>query len=90
MVLGYRNTWLLYLIPGGVVGSVLTFAGLWGVPFLTTHYGLDTTSAAALCSAVLVAWAVGGPVFGWFSDHFGRRKPLYVVGCAGLLATWTP
>ena len=90
VVLGYRNTWLLYLIPGGVVGSVLAFAGLWGVPFLTTHYGLDTTSAAALCSAVLVAWAVGGPVFGWFSDHFGRRKPLYVVGCAGLLATWTP
>jgi len=87
-VLGYRNTWLLYLVPGGIVGSVLAFAGLWGVPYLTTHYGLDRTAAAAVCSALLVAWAVGGPVFGWLSDHLGHRKPLYVVGCAGMLAAW--
>jgi len=87
-VLGYRNTWLLYLVPGGIVGSVLAFAGLWGVPYLTTHYGLDRTAAAAVCSALLVAWAVGGPVFGWLSDHLGHRKPLYVIGCAGMLAAW--
>ncbi|MDF1528961.1 MAG: MFS transporter, partial [Sedimenticola sp.] len=35
-VLGYLNTWLLFFVPGAGVGSVLTFAGLWGVPFLTT------------------------------------------------------
>ncbi|MBW6484773.1 MAG: MFS transporter [Syntrophobacterales bacterium] len=28
-----RNTWLLCLIPGGVVGPILTFSGLWGCPF---------------------------------------------------------
>ena len=87
-VLRYRNTWLLYLVPGAVVGSVLTFAGLWGVPFLTSHYQMETTTAAALCSALLVAWAVGGPVFGWLSDHLGHRKPLYVAGCAVLLVGW--
>ena len=88
-VLRYRNTWLLYLIPGGVVGSVLTFAGLWGVPYLTTHYALEKTEAAALCSALLIAWAVGGPVFGWLSDRLGHRKPLYALGCAVLLAGWS-
>lgn len=88
-VLGYRNTWLLYFIPGGVVGSILTFAGLWGVPFLTTHYGMEKTAAAAACSALLVSWAVGGPVFGWMSDHLGHRKPLYVIGCAVQLAGWS-
>jgi len=31
-VLRYRNTWLLLLAPGGVVGSVLTFSGLWASP----------------------------------------------------------
>lgn len=85
----YRNTWLLYLVPGGVVGSVLTFAGLWGVPYLTTHYGLERTSAAALCSALLIAWAVGGPVFGWLSDRLGHRKPLYALGCLVILVGWT-
>ncbi|WP_428623513.1 MFS transporter [Sedimenticola sp.] len=88
-VLGYRNTWLLFFIPGAGVGSVLTFAGLWGVPFLTTHYGLEKTTAAAICSTLLVSWAVGGPVFGWLSDHLGHRKPLYLLGCVVQLAVWS-
>jgi len=87
-VFRYRNTWLLYLVPGAVVGSVLTFAGLWGVPFLTTHYAMDKTQAAALCSALLIAWAVGGPIFGWLSDHLGHRKPLYALGCLVILVGW--
>jgi MFS family permease len=84
----HRNPWLLCFIPGGIVGSVLTFSGLWGVPFLTTHYGLSQTSAAALCSTLLVAFAVGGPVFGALSDRIGRRKPLYVSGCFIVLLVW--
>ena len=87
-VFRYRNTWLLYLIPGAVVGSVLTFAGLWGIPYLTTHYGMEKTLAAAVCSALLIAWAVGGPIFGWLSDHLGHRKPLYALGCLILLVGW--
>ncbi|MEW6488973.1 MAG: MFS transporter [Thermodesulfobacteriota bacterium] len=87
-VFRYRNTWLLTLAPGGVVGCVLTFSGLWGIPFLTTHYGLSPTQAAALTSALLVAWAVGGPLLGFASDRWGRRKPLYVGGCAAVLACW--
>jgi len=87
-VFRYRNTWLLYLVPGAVVGSVLTFAGLWGVPYLTTHYGMEKTMAAAACSALLVAWAVGGPIFGGLSDYLGHRKPLYALGCLVLLAGW--
>ena len=87
-VFRYRNTWLLYLVPGAVVGTVLTFAGLWGVPYLTTHYGMEKTVAASVCSALLVAWAVGGPLFGWLSDHLGHRKPLYALGCGVLLITW--
>lgn len=84
----YRNTWLLTLAPGGVVGCVLTFSGLWGIPFLTTHYGLSATQAAALNSALLVAWAVGGPVLGAASDRWGRRKPLYLAGNVLALGCW--
>ena len=87
-VMGYRNTWLLFIAPGALAGSVLTFAGLWGVPFLTTHYGMSAPKAAAICSALLISWAVGGPVFGSLSDRVGRRKPLYVIGCAALTLSW--
>jgi len=88
-VFRYPNTWLLFLIPGGVVGTVLAFAGLWGVPYLTTHYALQKTEAAAICSVLLIAWAIGGPVFGWLSDHLGHRKPLYALGCVFQLAGWS-
>ena len=88
-VLSYKNSWLLFLIPGSLVGSVLTFAGLWGVPFLTTHYDLSSTQAAAITSAMLFAWAIGGPVFGYFSDHIGRRKPLYLAGCLTSTLCWS-
>lgn len=87
-VVGYRNIRLLFLVPGGLVGSVLTFAGLWGVPFLTTHYGLTSTRAAALTSLMLVAWAFGGPIFGAVSDRLGRRKPLYLGGMLVATAGW--
>ena len=86
---GYRNSWLLTIIPGGVVGATLTFSGLWGVPFLTIHYHLPATQAAALSTLLLVAWAVGGPILGGLSDRLGRRKPLYVAGCAGLVVGWS-
>ncbi|NNG01253.1 MAG: MFS transporter [Desulfobacteraceae bacterium] len=82
------NIVLLFFIPGGIVGCVLTFSGLWGVPFLTTHHGLPAEQASILTSAVLVAWAVGGPFFGWLSDRMGRRKPIYIAGCALALTGW--
>jgi len=87
-VFRYTNTWLLFLIPGGIVGCVLTFSGLWGIPYLTTHYGLSPARAAALTSGLLVAWAGAGPLFGWLSDRMGRRKPLYIAGCGVSLAGW--
>jgi MFS family permease len=85
-VLGYRNVLLLLVIPGSMTGSVLTFSGLWGVPYLTTHYHLAPAKAALLTSAVLVTLAVGSPISGWLSDHWGKRKPLYIWGCALTLA----
>jgi MFS family permease len=88
-VFKYPNTGLLPIIPGGIVGCLLTFSGLWGVPFLTTHYDLQATEAAALASALLVAWAIGGPILGGLSDRIGRRKPLYLIGCALTLMGWS-
>jgi MFS family permease len=79
-VFRYTNTWLLFFIPASLVGSVLTFCGLWGVPYLTTHYGLSTARAAFLTSLLMICWASASPVFGWLSDRLGRRKPLMILG----------
>jgi MFS family permease len=86
--LGTRNVWLVALVSGSVSGPTLTFGGLWGVPFLTTHYGLETSQAAMLTSLLLVAWAVGAPILGALSDRWRRRKPLYALGTLLATAGW--
>ncbi|MCK9276096.1 MAG: MFS transporter [Syntrophales bacterium] len=87
-VFRYKNTWLLSLAPAGVAGPVLAFSGLWGVPFLSTHYNLSPAGSAAVTSVLLIAWAFGGPVLGAMSDRIGRRKPLYAAGSLAACAGW--
>lgn len=86
--LATRNVWLVFLISGAVSGPTLTFGGLWGVPFLSTHYGLTTSQASMVTSLLLVCWAVGGPIVGAFSDRLRRRKPLYALGAVLAAVGW--
>jgi nitrate/nitrite transporter NarK len=88
-VLGYRNTWLLFVIPGAMSSTILSFAGLWGVPFLVTQYAMTTTQAATLASVMLVAWATSSLAYGPLSERIGRRKPLYVGGLVVMLLLWS-
>ncbi len=85
---GHYNVWLLSLAAAGACGALLTFAGLWGVPFLMTHYALPRTTAAAYCSIMLLAFALGGPLLGTLSERLGRRKPLYLIGTGIALLAW--
>ena len=87
-VLGYRNTVLLFFIPGAMSSAILSFAGLWGVPFLVSQYAMTTTQAATLTSAMLVAWSVSSLAYGPLSERIGRRKPLYQGGLAVMLLLW--
>ncbi len=87
-VFTYRNIGLLFFIPGGIVGCILTFSGLWGVPYLTTLHGVSPAEAATLTSAMLVAWALGGPFFGWMSDRLKNRRNIYLIGCGIAVAGW--
>jgi MFS family permease len=72
-VLSHRQTLLIAIVGLGTSAPLLAFAGLWGVPFLETTYGLSRASAAALTSAIFVGWGIGAPLIGWVSDRIGRR-----------------
>ena len=73
-VMGHRQTLLIALTGLGTSAPLLAFAGLWGVPFLETAYGMSRTSAAGVTSAFFAGWGVGAPLFGWLSDRIGRRR----------------
>jgi MFS family permease len=79
-VVSHPQTWLVALVGLGTSGPLLAFAGLWGVPFLETAYGLQRTSAATLTSMVIAGWGVGAPLFGWLSDRIGQRKGPLTAG----------
>lgn len=87
-IFAYRNTWLIFFAQGGVVGPILAFTGLWGAPFLKARFGLPPTKAAAVCSVMIVCWAIASPVCGALSDKIGRRKPIYCSGCLISAAGW--
>ena len=86
--LATRNVWLVFMISGAVAGPTLTFGGLWGVPFLTTHYGLTTAQAATVTSLLLVSWALAAPIAGALSDRLHKRKALYALGSVLATAGW--
>lgn len=84
-VFRYRNVWLIFIGCGAITGPMLAFGGLWGVPFLSSQYGLSIAQAAFVTSVMLVAWAFGSPIAGALSDRMHRRKLPILVG-GGLAA----
>jgi len=85
----YRNTWLIFLAQGGFVGAMLSFTGLWGPTYLRQRFTLAPTEAAAVCSVMIVCWAVASPLAGYLSDRIGRRKPIYLGGALVSAAGWS-
>jgi MFS family permease len=89
-VFRYRNTGLLSLVGCGLTGPVLTFTGLWGVPFFTTHYGLPVAASSAITSLLLICYAAGAILLGLLSDRIGLRKPVICAGSVVALLCWIP
>ena len=88
LVLARPQTWLLAINLAAHGAPMLGFAGLWGVAYIMTKFGLDRTVAAFATSMVLVGWAFGGVAGGWISDRIGRRKPTMVVAAIVLTMAW--
>lgn len=78
IVVSERETWLLFFAGGLIAAPVLTFAGLWGVPYLVQVHDLQRSHAAAFTTTMLLGFAVGGPLLGALSDRMGRRKRPYL------------
>lgn len=87
-VISGRDTWMLFFAGGLIAAPVLTFAGLWGVPYLVQVHGLTRSEAAGFTTAMLFGFAVGGPLLGALSDRMGRRKPPYLGAALAHALGW--
>jgi len=82
-----RQSWLCAIAGFGLSATMLSFAGLWAVPWLSSTHNLEQTQAASIASAMFVGWAIGSPVVGWLSDAIGRRRPVLIGGALLALCT---
>lgn len=87
---GFRNVRLLFLVGCGLTGPVVTFTGLWGVPYFATHYGMSIPTASAVTSTMLICFAAGAMLLGLLSDRIGQRKSVIFAGSITALLAWLP
>lgn len=85
-----RQTWLCALFGFSIVAPILTFAGLWAVPWLEAAYGLGRAKAAELIAVMFVGWGVGSPLVGALSDRLGRRRPVMIAFSAAAAVLLVP
>lgn len=86
-----RRTWPPVLAAAGVYGSMITFQGLWGVPYLAQAYGLPRVRAASLISLLAVGIVIGALLIGRISDRWlGSRRIPFVAFSMVYAACWLP
>ena len=74
------QSWWLSIYSGFAFAPVMVFGGLWGVSFIMEAFELTHHSSAQMVSIIFIGFAVGAPVFGWFSDWLGRRRIVMLWG----------
>ena len=85
-----RDTWPGFFMHLGMIGSYLTFAGLWAVPYLTDGLGLPRPSATLHVTMMILGLAFGSFAVGTLSDRMGRRLPLMRTLALVYLVSWVP
>lgn len=74
------QSWWISIYSGFAFAPVMVFGGLWGVSYIEQGFGLSHNMAAQIVSLIFIGFAVGAPVFGWFSDWIGRRNVVMFWG----------
>lgn len=73
-----RQTLIIFLFTAG--GSLAFYAFTTYMPkFLTGTAGFAATTATAITAGALVVYLFALPLFGWISDHLGRKATLWIA-----------
>ncbi|AGT94599.1 MFS transporter [Rhodococcus erythropolis CCM2595] len=63
----------------GTQFSITTFALLWGVPYLKSAQGLDSTTVGSLLTLSVISAIVAGPILGILTGRFPMRRSWLVL-----------
>ena len=82
------GTWLNAIVLAGLMGGIMSFSGLWGVPYLVQVYGFTKTQASNYVLLLNLGILLGSPVVGILADKLGSKKKLIVIGSGALTLFW--
>jgi sugar phosphate permease len=88
-VLRSFNFWLITIALFFTGGVVLTFQGLWAVPFLIDVYGMSRAKAGGLLMFIPFSFAIGAPLYGLLTDRLAlNRKTVVMVSMSLTISCW--
>lgn len=88
-VLKNPGTWAPCFAFFGIYGSLISFTGLWGVPYLRDVYGLSRGAAAWYMMLSALGFGIGSPLAGSLSDRIiGRRRAPYTACFSAYTLLW--
>ena len=88
VLLRQGQIWLAAWFCTTLSAPMLSFAALWGVPFLMQAHGFDRAPAGLAVSMMPLGLGLGAPVVGWLSERTGVRRPFVLYSPLLLLALW--
>lgn len=88
MVAAVRGTWVNFVVVAGLMSGVMSFSGMWGVPYLVQVYGFDNALASRYVLLLNLGILVGSALVGWVADRLGQTRILIIGGSGALTLFW--
>ena len=79
MVIRKPQCWLVCLYIFGTGAVMNAFCALWGLPFLSTTYGLSHEMSGIGIAIVFIGLAVGCPIIGVLVDTIGQVRRIMII-----------
>lgn len=87
-VLKNPRTWPNFFILFALMGSITSFSGLWGVPYLMHIYGLSSSAASRYVLLLTTGIMAGSVLIGTVAKRLGKIKRVILTGCSIFIIIW--
>ncbi|UYW02492.1 MFS transporter [Flavobacterium agricola] len=85
IVFSNKDSWLCGIISGLLFAPTTIFFMTWAVAFFENDLQMDKHSAVLNASMAALGWVIGCPLMGYLADKIGKRRPVLIAGCLGMI-----
>lgn len=79
-IIAHKQNWLAGLYTSCLNLPIMVLCALWGALYIQKVHNIAAIESSYIMSFTLLGSMIGGPLFGFFSDKLGKRKPVMLLG----------